>query len=141
MMDAGKYEQRRRTTRSGTGDARGPDHLRSTDIARKLSAAERLRHRDTDARPEASAIRASATARKLRRAEGIEEPASPPPPLNERKALERTERENRLKAGGSGYREALIRVGLGNVDTPTLLIFAFSIVTMLILPLIVILSS
>ena len=137
-MDTGKREHARRTALDPSSP---PDAPRREEIARKLSAAERLSRRETPANAPASAVRTSATARKLRRAEGIEEPANPTPPPNERKALERTERENRLKTGGSAYREALIRVGLGNVDTPTLLIFAFSIATILILPLIVILSS
>ncbi|MGD1927146.1 MAG: hypothetical protein ACFB03_23620 [Paracoccaceae bacterium] len=117
------------------------DPARKAEIDRKIRAAERARRSKRAEPPKGSAIREAAVARKLERAEGKASPCAPPMSVNERKALERIERQNRLKAGGSTYREVLTRVGLGDVDNATLLLFAFTLLTMLFIPLVYVVSS
>ncbi|MEL7471545.1 MAG: hypothetical protein AAFN27_24070 [Pseudomonadota bacterium] len=117
------------------------DAVRKAEIDRKIRAAERARRDKRAEPPKGSAIREAAVARKLQRAQGAPSSSAPSTPANERKALERIERQNRLKAGGSTYREVLTRVGLGDVDNATLLLFAFTLLTMLFIPLVYVVSS
>lgn len=117
-----------------------PARHRNPDIERKLHAAEQRRLHDDSTPPHRSSTQNAAIARKLRRAQGTQN-GQPPSAKNERRELEQIERAHRLQAGGSSYRELLIRIGLGGVDMATLLIIGFSVLTMLVIPLLVIVTS
>ncbi|MEM9062737.1 MAG: hypothetical protein AAGD13_19925 [Pseudomonadota bacterium] len=114
---------------------------RKAEIDRKIRAAEEaLAGKDSPARG-SSAVRSAAIARKLQRAETPDRTTAAQTPINERRLLEKIEHENRRKAGGPLYREILTRVGLGEVDNATLLLFAFTCLTMLLIPLTFIVTS